>query len=89
MALVDALRLPVTRELKKPVIFNVGSLKVKDGWAVLSVTPLQPNGSKFDYKGTKYEHCMSSEGDCGSGVIATLRKQNGSWTVVEYFHRFI
>jgi hypothetical protein len=82
-AIIGALRASVARELRKPMIFRVGDFKVKNGWAELSVTPLQHNLQPFDYQGTPYEKCMAA-GNCKNYVTAVLRKQGVVWTVVKY-----
>lgn len=82
-AIMDALRVPIKRQLKKPVIFQVGNLRVKDGWAVISATPLRPDGGKFDWTDTKYAKCIK-EGDCDNGVQALLKRSGDTWSVVEY-----
>lgn len=82
-AIMDALRVPTKRELKKNVIFEVGAFSVKDGWAVISATPRNEDGSEFDWSGTKYARCMA-DGDCDRSVQALLRKRGKTWSVVEY-----
>jgi hypothetical protein len=82
-AIMDALRAPVKRELKKNIVFQVNLLRVKDDWAVISATPLKPGGSAFDWNGTKYANCMR-DGDCDNGVQALLKKSGNSWRVVDY-----
>jgi hypothetical protein len=82
-AIMDALRVPVRRELKKNMVFRVNLLRVKDGWAVISATPLKPGGSAFDWNGTKYAKCIR-DGDCDKDVQALLKKSGNSWRVVDY-----
>lgn len=82
-AIMDALRVPIKRELKKAVIFQVGLFRVKDGWAVISATPLKPDGNKFDWRNTKYEKCMRG-GVCDNGVQALLKNTGNAWHVIEY-----
>jgi hypothetical protein len=82
-AMMDALRVPVKRELKKNMVFQVDLLRVKDGWAVISATPLKPGGGAFDWNGTKYANCMR-DGDCDKSVQALLNKSGNSWRVVDY-----
>lgn len=82
-AIVGALRAIVARELKKPLIFKIRSLRVKDGRAEVTATPLQPNLQRFDYSNTPYEKCMTA-GDCQDSLTAVLQKEKVAWTVVEY-----
>lgn len=82
-AIIGALRAIVARELKKPLIFKISRLKVKDGRAEVTATPLQKNLQRFDYSNTPYEKCMIA-GDCHDSLTAVLQKGKVAWTVVEY-----
>lgn len=83
-AIMDGLRIRVKSVLKKPVIFRVGSLRVKDGWAVISAELLKPDGSAFDWSGTKYERAWRKGDDFEGGVQALLRKRGNVWQVLDY-----
>lgn len=87
--IIDALRIPVQRELKKPVIFDDVRLRVKGNWAVIdTVTPLNPDGTKFNYRGSisNYAKCINRRGqDCGDEQYsALLTKIGGKWKVIEF-----
>ncbi len=43
-AIMDAMRVPVQKETKFPVIFKVGSLKMQEGWAFYSGQALHKDG---------------------------------------------
>lgn len=45
-AILDALRKPISKDLKRKVIFKVHHLKVCNGWAWTMVTALKPDGSE-------------------------------------------
>lgn len=83
-AIVDGLRIPVKRVLKKPVMFRVDSLRVQDGWATISATLLKPDGSPFDWSGTKWETSWRNGEDFEGGVQALLRKRGNIWQVSDY-----
>jgi len=82
-ALMDAARVPVQKQLKKPVIFKVDALKVQGAWAFLRGVPLQPNGKPMDYKGTIYEESIR-EGAFSGMVCALMKREKGKWKVVDY-----
>ncbi len=51
-------------------------------WAYADVEPRRTNGDKVDWRQTKFRRDV--EADMFSGlVLALLRKQGGSWQVVE------
>jgi hypothetical protein len=79
---LNALRPVVEKETGGRVVFAVHALNVMGEWAYADVEPLQPNGSKVDWRKTKFRRDF--EADMFSGlVLALLRKQGGSWQVVE------
>jgi hypothetical protein len=86
-AIMNALRAPVEKQLKRKVIFKVDELRVKDGWAFLRGVPQQPGGKAMDYRGTPYQDALEA-GAFDDGICALLRKQgSGSkakWRVVTY-----
>ncbi len=81
--IVDALRIPVKKELKQDVIFKINRLKVLGNWAFLSGVPLQPDSSEIDYTGTIHEEAIR-EGAFDGGIFALLKKTDGEWETVEY-----
>lgn len=82
-AIVDALRVPVEKRLKQPVIFKIDHLKVQNSWAFLTGRPQSSDGSAFDYTNTVYQDAVDS-GAFDDGIVALLRKVKGKWTVVQY-----
>jgi hypothetical protein len=82
-AVMDALRAPVERELKKRVIFKVDHLKLQSGWAFVRGVPEQPGGKAMDYRGTEYQEAIR-QGVFDNWFCALLRKQGGKWKVVVY-----
>jgi hypothetical protein len=82
-ALVDALRIPVEKELRKKVVFKIDHLKVLDDWAFIRGVPLQPDGNAMDYQGTPHQEAIK-EGMFDDGICALLKKQGDKWTVIIY-----
>ena len=82
-AIMDGLRAPVEKQLKKSVVFKVDHLKVQDGWAFLGGVPQQPGGKAMDYRNTPYQEAIQS-GAFDDNIFALLRRQGGKWTVVTY-----
>ena len=66
-AIMDALRKPISKTLKRKVIFKVHHLKVSNGWAWAIVTALKPDGSEL------------GEDDLWGSAQGLLRKRNGKW----------
>jgi hypothetical protein len=79
--LMDALRLRMQRELNKPMIFQVQQLRVVGNWAFTEVTPRKPDGSPFDYRGTRFEEAIRA-GAFDDASVALLRRTDGTWRVV-------
>lgn len=71
-AIMDAMRKPVQKETKFPVIFRVGSLKVQNGWAFYSGNALHKNGKPIN------EEFLWGE------MAALLRKKGKTWTVLHW-----
>lgn len=82
-AILDALRLPVERELKQPIIFVTDNFKVQGAWAFVSGTPQSPSGGSPNYKGTKYAEAQK-EGFFDNNFFALLKKTAGKWKVTTY-----
>ncbi|HEX8696605.1 MAG TPA: hypothetical protein VF746_29575 [Longimicrobium sp.] len=82
-AIMDALRVPVQRELRKPAIFEVRTLRVLGTWAFVEAVPRKPDGSPFDYRGTPYQQAVD-EGMFDDGMFALLRREGGRWRVLRY-----
>jgi hypothetical protein len=82
-AIMDALRVPIGKELKQEVIFTVDKLKVQGDWAFFSGQPKSKNGGEPDWKITKYQEFKNS-GDFEEGLYALLKNTGGKWEVVKY-----
>lgn len=82
-AVLDALRVPVEKELRRKVVFKVDGLKVLGAWAFVRGVPQQPGGKAMDYRGTRYEQ-QEQTGAFDDGFSALLRRRAGKWSVVTY-----
>lgn len=69
-AILDALRKPISKDLKKKIIFKVHHLKVCNGWAWAMVTAVRPDGSEL------------GEEDFRGSAQGLLRKSGKHWTVL-------
>jgi hypothetical protein len=82
-AIMNALRVPVEKELKTKTIFAVSHLKVQGSWAFMTGTPQKADGSQMDYRGTIYEEAQR-DGVFDDGIVALLKKTGGKWRVVKH-----
>ena len=82
-AILDALRVPVERELKQKVIFAANDFNVQGSWAFIGGTPQTPDGGSPDYKRTKYAQAVE-DGVFDNNVFALLKKTAGQWKVVKH-----
>lgn len=81
--IMDALRVPVMRELKQRVVFKPSHLKLAGGWAFIVARPLQPNGRKVDYSRGIHAEAAKS-GALEDQVVGLLKRGKGGWTVVAH-----
>ena len=83
LALMDAIRPRVERDLNQQVTFKVSRLKIQNGWAFAIVYPRQPDGRAIDWSRTRfaqdYEAGMFSDLAC-----VLLRKHSKGWRIVDY-----
>lgn len=79
--LMDALRLRMQREIGRPMIFGVLQLRVLGAWAFADVIPRKPDGSPFDWRGTRFEEARR-DGVLDDASAALLRRTDGAWRVV-------
>lgn len=82
-AILDALRIPVERDLKQKVVFVVENFNVLGSWAFVSGTPQNANGGSPDYSRTQYADALDS-GAFDNNFFALLRKTAGKWKVTTY-----
>lgn len=82
-AILDALRVPVERELKQKVVFVADNFKVQGTWAFVSGEPQSPSGGDPNYRGTPYWE-QKDQGAFDNNFFALMRKTGGKWRVVKY-----
>lgn len=82
-AVLDALRIPVERELKQKVVFSVDTMKVQGAWAFANGSPLNTNNETPNYRGTRYQEAIDSEA-FDNNFQALLKKTGSKWKVVTY-----
>jgi hypothetical protein len=80
---LDALRVPVERDLKQKIVFVADSFKVQGNWAFVSGMPRDANGTAPDYSKTKYKDAVDS-GAFDNNFFALLKKTAGKWKVTTY-----
>lgn len=79
-AILDALRVPVEKDLRQQIVFSVSDMRVAGNWAFVGGAPQRPDGSSPDYSKTKYAEAEGS-GAFDNNIFALLRKSAGKWTV--------
>lgn len=82
-AILDALRIPVERDLKQKVVFVADNFKVQGNWAFVGGTPQNSSGGAPDYSRTKYADAFES-GAFDNNFFALLKKTAGKWKVTTY-----
>jgi hypothetical protein len=82
-AILDALRIPVERELKQPIVFVPDEFNVLAYWAFVSGEPRSAGGGQPDYSATKYYEAYG-EGAFDNNFFALLKKTGGKWRVVTF-----
>lgn len=80
-AILDALRVPVERDLKQKIVFVTDTFNVQGSWAFVSGRPTKPDGSNPDLRGTAWE---DAEDMFDNNFFGLLRKTGGKWKVTTY-----
>ena len=81
--ILDALRVPVERDLKQPIIFAIDNFNVTGNWAFVAGSSQTPDGGRPDFTHTKYADAIKY-GAFDNNVFALLKKQAGKWKVVTH-----
>jgi hypothetical protein len=81
--ILDALRVPVERDLKQKIVFIAENFNVYGNWAFVGGTPQASNGGSPDYSRTQYAAAQDS-GAFDNNFFALLKKTAGKWKVVTY-----
>ena len=82
-AILKALSIPVSKELKQKITFSTEKFKVQGNWAFIEGQPKNAKGGDVNWKITKYQEFIDN-GDFEEGLFALLKKTNGKWRVVTY-----
>jgi hypothetical protein len=82
-AILKALSVPVSKELKQTITFSTDKLKVQGNWAFVSGQAKNADGGAPNWKLTKYQKFIASN-DFEDNLFALLKKTNGKWRVVTY-----
>ncbi|MDQ6787811.1 MAG: hypothetical protein M3033_13475 [Acidobacteriota bacterium] len=81
--ILNALRVPVERELKQKIQFSIEHFSVEGNWAYLDGAPQTMSGGKPNYKGTDYQNAINA-GMFDNNFFALLKRAGGKWKVVTY-----
>ncbi len=82
-AILNALRIPVERDLKQKIVFAADHFKVRGNWAYLSGAPQTATGGRPNYRNTKYRDAVDS-GAFDHNFFSLLKKTAGKWKVTVY-----
>jgi hypothetical protein len=80
-AILDALRVPVERDLKQKIVFVTDDLKVQGTWAFVSGRPTKPDGGAPNLANTAW---ADAEDLFDNNFFGLLRKSGGKWRVVTH-----
>ena len=82
-AILDALRIPVEKELKQKIVFAAEHFNVAGNWAFLGGDPQSASGGQPNYRGTPYQRAKDAD-MFDNNFFALLKKTAGKWKVVTY-----
>lgn len=83
-AILDALRVPVERELKQKIVFVVENMNVSGNWAFVGGGNLQSaDGGEPDFSRTQYAEAKR-DGFFDNNYFAILKETAGKWRVTHY-----
>ena len=82
-AIMNALRVPVEKELRQKISLNVEIFNVQGVWAFLSGVPENPKGGNPNYKKTPYQKAIDVD-SFDNNFFALLKKTGGKWKIVTY-----
>lgn len=81
--ILDALRIPVEKQLKQKIVFAAEHFNVAGNWAFVGGDPQVPGGGKPDYRGTGFQKAIDAD-MFDNNFFAILKKTAGKWKVVTY-----
>lgn len=80
-AILNALRVPVERDMKQKIVFVADDFKVLGNWAFVSGRPTTPSGDKPNLKGTAWD---GNEDMFDNNFFGLLKNDGKKWKVVAY-----
>ena len=81
--ILNALRVPVEKELKQKIQFALTNFKVQGNWAYLDGAPQNASGGRPNYKNTESHSAIDAQ-MFDNNFFALLKKTGGKWRVVKY-----
>jgi len=82
-ALVDAARIPVAQELGRAVIFRIETLRTSGDWAFLMGSPLEPDGTPFDWSRSPYARDWAADVMSDLVMVLLIRDRHG-WRALHH-----
>ncbi len=82
-AILNTLRVPVEKDLKQKIVFNLEHFNVVGSWAFLGGDPQNRSGGQPNYRGTRYQEAKDAD-MFDNNIFALLRKSGGKWKVITY-----
>jgi hypothetical protein len=81
--ILEALSVPVSKDLKQKITFTTRAVKVQGNWAFVAGQARNAKGRKPNWKLTEYQKQIDVDA-FEDNLFALLRKKNGKWRVVTY-----
>ena len=82
-AILDALRIPVEKELKQKIVFAAEHFNVSGNWAFIGGQPQNASGGQPDYHRTPYQKAKDAD-MFDNNFFALLKRTAGKWKIVTY-----
>jgi hypothetical protein len=80
-AILNALRVPVEKQLKQRIVFVTDNFNVRGSWVFVSGRPTTPSGGEPSLKGTIFE---GEEEMLDDNFFGLLKRTGGKWKVVAH-----
>ena len=80
-AIMDALRPPIQRAIREPLLFTQVRLHVQNGWAFVQTVPTSPSGGPVMWR---YNERVDCGENCTDNVVGLLRWNGARWVLVQY-----
>jgi hypothetical protein len=82
--ILNALRIPVEKELKQDIQFVVDNFNVSGNWAFISGEPQTKAGERPDYSKTDYNEQVEAD-MFDNNFFALMKKSGKKWKVVKHY----